>query len=145
MSVGRRGPIDRLVEAEVGTDAARRQLPQLADAANRLLDLVVADAAGAMRVDVERQGLADANRVGELDGAARGEAGRNHVLGEVAGDISGRAVDFGRVLAREGAAAVRGRAAIRIHDDLAPGHSGIAVGTADLEAAGRVDVIDGLV
>ena len=40
---------------------------------------------------------------------------------------------------------MRGRAAIGVDDDLAAGQAGVAVGPADLEAAGRVDVIDGLV
>ena len=40
---------------------------------------------------------------------------------------------------------MRGRAAIGVDDDLAAGEAGVAVGPADLEAAGRVDVIDGLV
>src|SRR5881628_829564 len=40
---------------------------------------------------------------------------------------------------------MRGGAAVSIHDDLPAGHSGIAIGAADLKAASRVDVIDGLV
>ena len=129
----------------MGADAARGQPPELADAADRRLDRVVADGAGAVGVDIERQRLGDADRISELDRAARGEAGGDDVLGEIARDIGGRAVDLGRVLAREGAAAVRGRAAIGVDDDLAAGEAGVAVGAADLEAAGRVDVIDGLV
>ena len=40
---------------------------------------------------------------------------------------------------------MRGRAAVGVDDDLAAGEAGVAVGAADLEAAGRVDVVDGLV
>ena len=43
------------------------------------------------------------------------------------------------------AAAVGGRTAIGVDDDLAARHACVAVGTADLEAARRVDVVDGLV
>jgi hypothetical protein len=67
-----------------------------------------------------------------------------HVLGEIARGISGRAVHLGRILAREGAAAMRRCATIRVDDDLAAGEAGIAIGAADHEFAGRVDVPDGL-
>ena len=40
---------------------------------------------------------------------------------------------------------MRGRAAISVDDDLAAGQSGVAVGAADDEAPGWVDVIDGFV
>jgi len=63
---------------------------------------------------------------------------------QVARGIGGGAVDLGRVLAREGAAAMRGRATIGIDDDLAPSQAAIAVGAADDETAGRVDVELGL-
>ena len=121
MAVSRRRLVDRLVEAEQGADAARRQLAELLDLADRGLDAIVADRSGAMRVDVERQRLADTDRISELDRAAPGKTGGDDVLGEIARGISGRAVDLGRVLAREGAAAVRGRAAIGVDDDLAAG------------------------
>ncbi len=125
-------------------DAARGQAAELVDALDRRFDLVVADRAGAVGVDIERQRLRHADRIGELDRAALGEARGDDVLGEIARDVRGRAVDLGRVLAAERAAAVRGRAAIGVDDDLAAGQAGVAVGAADLEAAGRVDVIVGL-
>src|SRR5690606_9308234 len=96
-------------------------------------------------VDVERQRLRHADRIGELDRAARREAGGDDVLGEVAGDVGRRTVDFGRVLAAERAAPVRRCAAVGIDDDLAAGQAGVAIGAADLEAAGRVDVVLGRV
>src|SRR4051794_4558133 len=138
---GGRG-VDRLIEAEMGADAARRELPELGDAAYRRLDLIVADAAGAVGVDIKRQRLGNTNRVGELDGAALGKAGGDDVLGKIARRISGRAVDLRWVFPRESAATVRGCTTVRIDDDLAAGDSGVAVGAADLKAAGRVDVIN---
>src|SRR3981081_3161962 len=39
---------------------------------------------------------------------------------------------------------MRGCATIGVDDDLAPGEAGIAVGTADIEFSGRIDVPDGL-
>ena len=101
---------------------------------------VLVDLAGLMGVDIDRERLGDADGVAELDRAALGEAGGDDVLGEIAGGIGGGAVDLGRILAREGAAAMGRRAAIGVDDDLAPGEAAIAVGTADHEAAGRIDV-----
>ena len=112
------------------------------DLAETRLELGLVDLAGAVQVDIDRQRLGDADGVAELDRAAIGEAGGDDVLGEVARGIGGRAVDLGGVLAREGAAAMRGRAAIGVDDDLAAGEAGVAIGPADDELAGRVDVPD---
>ena len=98
-----------------------------------------------MGVDIEGQRLGDADRIGDLDGAALGKAGGDHILREIARDIGGRTIDLGRVLAAERAAAMGRRAAIGVDDDLAAGQAGVPVRTTDFEAAGRVDVIDGLV
>ena len=122
-------------------DAARRQPHRLHQ---RLLQLGLLDVAGAMQVGVDRQRLGDADGVGELQGASVGEAGGDDVLGEVAGGIGGGAVDLGRILAGEGAAAMRGRAAVGVDDDLPPGQAAVAVGAADEEFSGRVDVPDGV-
>src|SRR6478735_4994728 len=53
--------------------------------------------------------------------------------------VGGRAVDLGRVLAGEGAAAVAGHAAVGVDDDLAAGQAGVAHRAADLETPGGVD------
>ena len=97
-----------------------------------------------MHVDIDRQRLGHADRIGELDGAAPGEAGGNHVLGEIAGGIGGGAVDLGRILAGEGAAAMRGGAAIGVDDDLAAGQPTVAIGAANVEFSRRIDVPDRL-
>jgi hypothetical protein len=89
---------------------------------------------------VDRHRLGHADGVGELDLAAIGEAGGDDVLGDVAGHVGGGAVDLGRVLAREGAAAVAAHAAVGVDDDLAAGEARVAVGAAEDELAGRVDV-----
>src|SRR5690606_6674746 len=73
VAIGRRLPVDRLVEPEMGADAARGQAAELVDAEDRLLDPVVSDGAGPVRVDVERKRLRHADRIGELDRAAPGE------------------------------------------------------------------------
>ena len=63
------------------------------------------------------------------------------VLRHVARGVGGRAVDLRRILAGKRAAAVRGRAAVGVDDDLAAGEAGVAVRAADLEAAGRIDEV----
>ena len=83
--------------------------------------------------------MGHADRVGDLDLAAVGRAGRHDVLGDPAGRVRGRAVDLGRVLARERTAAVATHAAVRVDDDLAAGQAAVAVRAADHEVAGRVD------
>src|SRR3954470_7373771 len=128
MAVGRGARIDRAVEVEMGADTARGQVHRLGDS---LLELVLGDLSGAVGVDVDRQRPRHADGVGELQGAAIGQTGGNDVLGDVARGIRDRAVDLGRILAGEGAAAMRGRATIGVDDDLAAGQAGIAVGTAD--------------
>ena len=122
-------------------NAARRKIH---DFHQRRLELGFVDVAGAVQVGVDRQRLGDADRVGELQGAAVRQSRGDDVLGEIARGIGGRAIDFGRVLAGEGAAAVRRRAAVSVDDDLASGEAAVAVGPADEKLAGRIDMPDGL-
>ena len=120
--------------------AARLQVHQLRQ---DLFELRRIDLPRAVEIDIERQRIGNADRVGNLDAAAVGEAGGDHVLREIPRGIGRRTVDLGRVLAGEGAAAVRCGTTIRVDDDLAAGETGVAVGTADDESAGRIDVPDG--
>jgi hypothetical protein len=129
--------VDRLVEIEVLADTARRQVHDLAQ---RGLDRRVVDLAGAVGIDIDRQRLRDADGIGKLDVAAIGDLGGNDVLGQIARGIGGGTVDLGRVLAGEGAAAMRRSAAIGVDDDLAAGQAGIAVRATNDELAGRIDV-----
>src|SRR5690606_20359327 len=140
VAVGGGLAVDRFVEPEVRADRAGGQATELVDSHDRPLYPVVPDAAGAVGVDVERQRFGHADGIGELDRAALGEAGGDEVLGQVAGGVSCRAVELGRVLAAERPTAGRGRAAISVDEDLAAGEAGVAVRPADLAAAGRVDV-----
>src|SRR3546814_2635587 len=74
-------------------DALRRQAHEPRD---RGLDAAFLDRARAVQVDIDRQRLGDADRVGELDRATAREPGGDDILREIARDISGRAVDLGR-------------------------------------------------
>ena len=88
--------------------------------------------------------MRNADRVCDLDLAAVGEACGDDVLRHIAGCVRGRAVDLRRILAGERAAAVRGRAAVGVDDDLAAGQTGVAHRAADDELAGRVAVEEAL-
>ena len=81
--------------------------------------LALGDLAGAVGLDHDRDGLRHADRVGHLHLRALGEPGGHDVLGDVARHVARRAVDLRRILAGEGAAAVRARAAVGVDDDLA--------------------------
>jgi hypothetical protein len=88
-----------------------------------------------------RSRLGDADGVAHLHQSLRRKSGCDDVLCHVAGGVGGRAVDLGRILARERATAVRRRTAIGVDDDLAAGQAAVALRAADDEAAGRVDQI----
>ena len=95
--------------------------------------------AGAEGLDEQADRVRLADRVGDLDLAAVGQTRGDDVLGDPAHRVRRRAVDLGRVLAGERAAAVAGHAAVGVDDDLAAGEAGVAHRAADLEPAGRVD------
>ena len=127
---------DRPVQVEVLAEGAGAQVEVLADDPGQL---GVGELAGPERLDHHRDRVGDADRVGDLDLAALGEPGGDDVLGHVAGRVGRRAVDLRGVLAREGAAAVAGHAAVGVDDDLAAGEAAVADRAADHEAAGGVD------
>src|SRR5581483_5602928 len=134
--------VDGAAQVEVAEDRSR---PQVEVLAHERLDPRDRDRLRPERVDEDGHRVRDADRVRDLQLAALGEPGGDDVLRHVARRIRGRAVDLGRVLAREGAAAVRRGAAVRVDDDLAPGDAGVAHRPADDELAGRVAVHEVLV
>ena len=111
-------------------------------APNHLLEPRVGHLPRPERLDHDRDRVGHTDGVGHLNHGALGESGRHHVLGHVPRHIARRAVDLRRILAREGAAAVRAGAAVGVDDDLAPGEPGIPHRPAGDEAAGRVHVED---
>ena len=137
MAVGRGAGEDRPVQMQMLADAARREVHDLHQG---LLELAFVDLPGAVQVGVNRQRTRNADRIGKLKGAAVGEVGGDDVLCEVSRRIGRRPVDLGRILARESAAAVRRGPAVGVDDDLAAREPAVAVGAADEELAGGVDV-----
>ena len=145
VAVSRGRLVDRLVEAEVRADAARRQAAELARSCRWPAPSPRRPPCRCRAYRHRATGARDADRVGELDGAAawrapprrcssRGSARHRRPSGR---PWSGPCLRKRRRRA--------GRAAVGVDDDLAAGNAGVAVRSADLEAAGRVDVIDGLV
>ena len=111
---------------------------QVEDLEHRSLDLLVRDRAGAEGLHEHTDGLRLADRVGDLDLAAAGQARGDDVLGHPAHRVRRGAVDLRGVLARERATTVTGHAAVGVDDDLAPGQTGVTHRTTDHERAGRV-------
>ena len=112
---------------------------KLKTAIHGALDRFLVDGVGAEGVDVHAHRIGMADGVGELDFAARREAGRDDVLRDPAAHVSRAAIDLGRIFAGERAAAVTAHAAVAVDDDLAAGQTGVALRSADDETAGRVD------
>ena len=103
VAVGRRLEVARLGEVERARDEPGPEVEGLEHLGE---DLLVRDLARAVGVDVDGQGLGDADGVRDLHERAAGEARGDDRLGGLAGDVGSRAVDLGGVLAGEGAAAV---------------------------------------
>src|SRR4051794_13883652 len=80
MAVGRGACVDRTVEVEMATDAARGEVHRLGGG---LLELILRHLAGAVGVDVDRQRTRHTDGVGELERAAVGETGGDDVLGDI--------------------------------------------------------------
>ena len=133
--------VDGAAQVEVADDGAGAQVEVLAHQAG---DLLIGDRAGAEGLHVDRERVRHADGVRHLDLAAFGEPGGDHVLGDPARGVGSRAVHLGGVLAGESAAAVAPHAAVRVDDDLAPGHAGVAHRSADDEAPGGVHEDPGL-
>ena len=136
-----RSAVDRATEVELADDLGGVEEEDLL---HRGEDLLVGDLARTEGVEVDAGRLRVADGVGDLQFAAFGGAGRDDVLGDPAGHVGRGTVDLGRILAREGAAAVAAHASVRVDDDLTAGEAAIALGAADDEASGRVDQVFGL-
>src|SRR5690606_3427375 len=130
VAVGRGLLVHRVDQVQHLDDAVRAQVEVGTD---QLLDLCVRNLAGAEGGYRDRGRLGHADGVGNLHFALVGQAGGNHVLGDVTGSISGRTINLGRVLAGERATTVTGHAAVGVDDDLATGQAAIAHRAADHE------------
>src|ERR1051326_6503465 len=116
VAVGRGRPVDRIAQVERLNDAAGREIEDLAD---RALERVLRHRARPNGVDHDRPRLRDADRVGDLALAALRHPRRHDVLGDPPHRVGRGPIDFARVFAAEGAAAVARHPAVAVDDDLA--------------------------
>ena len=110
----------------------------------QLLDGLVGDDAGAFCVDGDVDRACHTDGVGHLDLTLTRQPGCHHVLGDVARCVGCRTVDLGRILAAEGATAMRAGSAIGVDDDLAPRQAAVPLWAPYDKAAGRVDQVLGV-
>ena len=129
--------VDRLVELELADNDTGPHVEILADDLDKLLRSLVR---GAVRVDVDGERLSNTDGVRQLHERAARELGRDERLGDPAGKVSGRAVDLGEVLAREGTATVGTPATVGVDDDLTASETGVTLGTTDDEEARGLDL-----
>ena len=141
VSVGGRFLINGPAEVQALDDALGCQGEVLADEFGQLGR---ADLSGPESVDENADRLSYTDRVRQLNFRLVGQPRSHDVLGDIARNVSSRAIDLCRVLAAEGAATVPSGAAISVHDDLAAGQTGVTHGTANDKAAGRIDVVLGV-
>ena len=137
MAVGRQLAIDRLSQVQIPDDGGG---PQVKDLLHSLFQLLIPHRTGTEGIHQHADGLGHADGVGQLHLALPGQSCRHDVLGHPAGGVSSGAVHLGGVLAGEAAAAVRGAAAIGIHDDLPTGEAAVTLRAADDEPAGGVHI-----
>src|ERR1700694_3726998 len=152
--IGCRLLVDRATQLQLPDDLQRAQVEVLL---HQLLDLGDRDALRPKGLDENRDRLAHADRIGDLDLAVAGQAGGHDVLGNVARGVGAGTVDLRWVFPAEAAAAVPavgaaalrfegffpseraaavpGVAAVAVDDDLAAGHARVGPGPTQHEAA----------
>ncbi|EAU68690.1 hypothetical protein STIAU_6032 [Stigmatella aurantiaca DW4/3-1] len=128
--------VDGPQQVQVLDNLARTQAEHLA---HRQSNLLFRHGGRAERLHHHAHRLGDPDGVGDLHLAPAGQTRGHHVLGDVAPHVRRGAVHLGRVLAREGAAAVTAHAAVGVDDDLPARHARVAHGATHHEAAGGVD------
>ncbi len=141
MTVRRRRAVDRTLEPQMIDQRGGLEREDLTHSGGQLL---VRDVAGAEGVDHDADRLGDADGVGDLDKRAAGVPSGHDVLRDVAHHVRSGTVHLGRILAREGAAAVAAVTAVGVDDDLAASQARVTHRTADDEATGRVDEVAGV-
>lgn len=129
--------VDGLGKVQLLDDDTRSKVEVVADDLDKLVRGLLR---GAVRVDVDGEGLSDTNGVRKLDEGTSGQASGDQGLGDPATDISGGSIDLGEVLAGEGTTTVGTPATVGVDDDLAASQTGITLGTTNDEEARGLDL-----
>lgn len=112
------------------------------DSANVCLSATVLR--GAVGVDVDGQRVGETDGVGDLEEGAVAKTSSYKGLGHIAGIVSGRSVDLGRVFTREGAATVGSPTTVGVNNDLATSQASVSGGATDVKLTRRVNDDDGI-
>lgn len=134
--------VDGLVQVELTDDDTRSEVKVLADDLDELLRGLLR---GAVRVDVDGEGLSDTNGVRQLDKGTSAEASVDQGLGDPSTNVGSRSVDLGEILTGESTTTVGTPATVGVDDDLSAGQTSITLGATNDEEARRLDVVDGLI
>lgn len=95
---------------------------------------------GAIRVDVDGEGLSNTDGVRELDKSSSAETGSDEGLGNPSTDVSSRSIDLGEILSGEGTTTVGTPATVGIDNDLSAGQTSITLGATNDEEARGLDL-----
>merc|ERR1719410_131846 len=139
VAIGRRLLVLWLTESQRLSDGTRTAVESDLDDVG---DIVSAQASlfCAISLDEKRQRLCHANGVRELNQGSLAQATLHDGFCHLPADVGSRPVNFGGILAREGAAAVSSPSTIGVDDDLAACQPSVSLRTTDDELARWVDV-----
>jgi len=87
--------VDGSLQFEVSLEASGSQVEVLL---HDLGELTVRFLSGSVRVDEDREGLGDSDRVRYLNEGSVGKLSGDEGFGDPSGGVSSRSVDFGRIL-----------------------------------------------
>src|SRR5262245_60456286 len=136
MAVGRGFKIDGPKQVERLDNAFRPEVEMLLD---ELAELSVRNLAGTERLDQDADRSRDPDRVSDLNLALLGQSARDNIFRHMTRGIGGRAIHLRGILPRERAPTMARVSTVGVDDNLAARKPGIAEGTADNEASGRID------
>src|SRR5438309_10142084 len=131
--VGRRLLVDGPAQLQLADDLQRAEVEVLLD---QLLDFGNRHSLGAEGLDEDRNRLANADGVRDLNLAMAGKTGGHDVLGHVARGVGARTIDLRRVLTAKAGAPVPGVAAVAVDNDIPAGDACIGARAAEHEAPG---------
>ena len=142
MTVGCSRGVNRVLKAETLDYHSGTKIEETSDCFSYIA-IFQAFPCGAIGVDIDADGLGDADSIGNLDKHLLRNTGSDHILCDVTGSISAAAVDFRRVFSGEGSTAVGAPASVSVYDDFTSGKTGIAMRATNHELPGRVDMEKG--
>ena len=130
--------VNRALQVQLLDDVARAEVEVLH---HDLGDILVGETAhrGTVSINVNAQGVGEADSVGNLNESAVSQLVRDDRLGDVASVVGRRSVDLGWVLAGEGTATVGRPATVGIDDDLATSEACVSIGSTEGELTRGVD------